>query len=211
MKKLFTNDKFFLAMVIIAVIGRLLYCIDNLLYWPEYITSALICFLSVLCVVGLYVSYQKHAKNVMKGLAGALFMSVLTNYIVVFLPLSEEITLDDILGLICMFLAFVLFLNHFVINSDHKARPGNIKLSQWCTLLIAVLTVADTVFWLQYVSIGLDAILNIASFIGVICEFATLVCVESRLDAYRLDREKAGWTEEKGYPEGYIHESQKNK
>jgi len=29
------------------------------------------------------------------------------------------------------------------------------------------------------------------------------VCVESRLDAYRLDRETAGWSEEKGYPEGY--------
>jgi len=38
---------------------------------------------------------------------------------------------------------------------------------------------------------------------------AAIVCVESRLDAYRLDREEAGWTEEKGYPEGYVHEHQK--
>jgi len=46
---------------------------------------------------------------------------------------------------------------------------------------------------------------------GFACMTATIVCVESHLDAYRIDREAAGWTEEAGYPEGYVHEYQKRK
>jgi len=51
-------------------------------------------------------------------------------------------------------------------------------------------------------------IIDVVGFTGMI---AAIVCVESRLDAYRLDREAAGWTEEAGYPEGYVHEYEKNK
>jgi len=50
---------------------------------------------------------------------------------------------------------------------------------------------------------------SIFDIIGFIGTALVVVCVESRLDAYRLDREAAGWTEEKGYPEGYVHEYEK--
>lgn len=60
-----------------------------------------------------------------------------------------------------------------------------------------------------------DGVLNsgisVVNIVTLLAVCGVIVCVESRLDAYRLNREKAGWTEETGYPEGYRHEYEKEK
>ena len=56
---------------------------------------------------------------------------------------------------------------------------------------------------------AVDYISTIADGIIFILTFVLICCVESRLDAYRIDRENAGWTEDNGYPEGSVHEYQK--
>jgi len=68
------------------------------------------------------------------------------------------------------------------------------------SLIFTILTYDETV--LCYIA-------DVIGMLSYSCMVAAIVCVESRLDAYRLDREAAGWTEEKGYPEGYVHEYEK--
>jgi len=79
-----------------------------------------------------------------------------------------------------------------------------------CALLSVSFLVWD-IIWACVCGNTLDAVSSISLALGFIGLFATIVCVESRLDAYRLDREAAGWTEEAGYPEGYVHEYEKKK
>ena len=53
----------------------------------------------------------------------------------------------------------------------------------------------------QFIFHVMGLLIDVIGFIGMT---SVVVCVESRLDAYRMDREAAGWTEERGYPEGYV-------
>jgi len=209
MKKLFTNDKFFLAAVIIAIAGSLLFCIYGLIYTPENYMGMSIIFISALCVLGLYISYKKHSKNVMKPLMGALLMSLVICQISFF---SQTYSVFDLFfNIICLLMAIILFLNHLVINSSRQASPSSIRTNQSCALLFAVTYFVWVALWVPMAVNGLGRVLYAVFAVSVLCTLLTVVCVESRLDAYRLDREAAGWTEEAGYPEGYVHEYERNK
>jgi len=161
----------------------------------------------VLCVIFLYVSYRKHSKNTMKGLMGALLGAQMITAIQY---LSDITTLVECICVpafaIC---SGLLFVNHFIINSDHHANPKMIFMNQ---ILVGLLFLADAV-WLISWGVSLHSavmwVTVVLDVIGSLGMTAIIVCVESRLDAYRLNREAAGWTEKMGYPEGYVHEYQK--
>lgn len=206
MKKLFTSDKFFLTGTILGVIGVLLYAITAVISSPENYGKLILMAVDVTCTIGLYVSYKKHNKNVMKYLIGFKLMEILSQVIDGSFPLNLDDKYVAALSIINVIIVIALCINHFVINSDHHSRSGNILINQ--VLLFAYLIVA--------IAFGIPTISDmksILSFIILVCgcfgNMAVIVCVESRLDAYRLDREAAGWTEEAGYPEGYVHEYEK--
>jgi len=207
LKKLFTSDKFFLIMVLCGILGGLAYAAIAIFAWNYAIQSQLVLLLRLVCVLALYISYKKHSKNVMKGMLGALLMAQMITAILYF----SEITIaaDNICVPIYVILSALLFINHFVINSNRKASPVMITINQ---IVILLLTVNNTVWGVTWIIAFPNAITFFSS-IAVIIGFAgmasVIVCVESRLDAYRLDREAAGWTEEKGYPKGYVHEYEK--
>lgn len=107
-----------------------------------------------------------------------------------------------------VFLA-ILFINHFIINSVHHSKPVNIRINQIAALLYFVDCLAWDITWALSFPLGIETVGACIECISCTGLIATIVSVESRLDAYRIDREKAGWTEEKGYPEGYVHEYEK--
>ncbi len=208
MKKIFTNDKFFLAAVLFAVLGNGIYAILALCATEFALSSPIIGqLIRVLCAIFLYSSYKKHSKNVMKGLMGAMLMAQL---ILSIDYLSQKtLPIDGVCMPVVVVLSALLFINHFIINSDHHSSPAMVRLNQ----IIAVLLIVNEIVWSgTWVAVSFSplyliaAIMGILGFIGFV---GAVVCVESRLDAYRLERENAGWTEEKGYPENYVHEYEK--
>ncbi len=205
MKKLFTNDKFFLAMVLCAVIGEGLYSVLSLVNSFSLISSVVPMMIRVLCVVFLYSSYRKHSKNVMKGLMGALLMAQVLNAITLFGFGNSSVFLTAT-RIAFLVLNLALFINHFIINSDHHSSSKNVTLNQVIVILLAVLNTVRVIYLMTFLPGTLSVIRFACDIIGYIGMTAIVVCVESRLDAYRLDREAAGWTEEKGYPENYIHQ-----
>ena len=205
MKKLFTNDKFFEAVSIIVVLSGI-FCMNECLVFKEgYLKDCIIMLFAVFCVIALYVSYKEHSKNVMKGLMGSILAIGVTDSV------SRIGTATDTLGKICcgayVLLAFFIFVNHFVINSEHHSSPVCVLLNQIAAILISV----DIAIWrisgfknCSGIWDTAENVFFIVLFTGII---VFLVCVESRLDSFRSNREEAGWSEEKGYPENYVHES----
>jgi len=208
MKKIFTNDKFFFAMVLCAVIGEGIFAMISIFAWNDTNPSRIILLMRLICVVVLYISYKRHSKNVMKGMMGALLMAqLITSILLVSYSQPFEAFINSILGVV---INASMFVNHFIINSDRKASPSMIKINQILWAMLFVINTAGDIMWtaaspeVPYIIIAF--IIDIIGFAGM---SAVVVCIESRLDAYRLDREAAGWTEEKGYPEGYVHEYEK--
>jgi len=211
MKKLFTNDKFFLVTVLTGVIGRILHAIGLLIFWPDYAISGVGSLIGCLCMAVLYVSYKKHSKNVMKGLMGAVLMSSLL-YAVSMVPVSEKyIVADRVCTYINLALVAFLFVNHYIINSDRHSRSANIMMNKLCVFVLAINSVIWCLVWVTYPIYFWNVAFQLMDAIAAPCLLVSIISIESRLDAYKLDREAAGWTEEKGYPEGYMHEYEKTK
>jgi len=208
MKKLFTNGKFFLAVTVIAALSQLIFFVGFL---PRlgFGLITFIPFAQVVCEIVLYVSFKKHSKNVMKGMMGAMLMLIMldaSRYLQ-----GNEMIIDTVLDIIYFGLVVFLFINHFVINSTRLSSKINILANQIAVVLIAITVLVLEIVAFPLYSMTIDYLFSILTIISFAGFAALVVCVESRLDAYRLDREAAGWTEEAGYPEGYVHEYQKNK
>jgi len=210
MKKMFTSDKFFLAMVLCAVVCNVIYTVLSIVVYNRAVGPKLQLLLRILCVVCLYVSYCRHSKNVMKGLMGALLMAQLTTATNMLSNMSTIFPINKFTVPVFAGLSLLLLINHLIINSDRHSSPVMIRINQ----VLLILLVVNQAIWSTYIILSdfsaLCLIRQICNFVGFTGMHAVVVCVESRLDAYRLDREAAGWTEEKGYPEGYVHEYEKN-
>ncbi len=204
MSKLMTSDKFFVATIIVAVAAEILYAIFvslpsfGICYMPTAIT-----LLSIVCLqLALFISYREHSKNAMKGLMGALLMAffvmshsylAMTGYTLVF-------------GCLYALALCLLLINHFVLNSDRRANPKYIKLNQTILAIIPIIVLVWGLFDIFFNFSGNTILVVLVRLISICAALSMIVCVESRLDAYRLRREDGGWTEEEGYPEEYDRE-----
>lgn len=214
MKKLFTNDGFFSFVVIVGCIGAILYSLGCFLFWTDilsstYVSAAIFMLFNGAFSLILLVSYKKHQKNLMKAVMGALLMSSFATICTLTFPVVYTFTLDLVCCFAILALTLIVLINHFIINADHHSKEANVRLNQLCALLIAIVAVVWALGWIPYLDSTVAIIFQFFSSIAVLCMEAAIVCVESRLDEYRLDRESAGWTEEKGYPEGYVHQNKK--
>lgn len=210
MKKLFTSDRFFQIVTIMGVvgaaIGALYYCIP--MFETFDLSAAFILAFQCPCTLCLYISYKKHDKNIMKGMLAALLTNMLINPVC---WLDTTYVLDFVFGIISIVLNLSLFINHFIINAQHHSMPLNIRINQLIVLLDFVLYVVWDFAWIFTNPFGVSTIGAVVEIVGTVGIMSTIVCVESRLDAYRINREACGWTEEKGYPDGYVHEYERNK
>jgi len=206
MKKLFLNKKFFLVCVILAVVGQVYRAIQQMSI-PEPNLSVTLCMLAFgICEIVLYSSFKNHEKNLMKGIMGALLMG---HFVLGTTWLGAGSAVDVVFGLIYIVVVACILINHFMIAADRHSMIASIKLNQVLVIIGFVCVFAwDVVGCCAAFSAGavVDYLLDIVALFGV---FASIVCVETMLDSFKSDREAAGWTEEKGYPEGYVHQKDK--
>ncbi len=195
MKKLFNSDRFFLAVTIIGAADFALATLIGILSYPGYLSVGLMVGMVVLglCLIFLHTSYRKHSKNVMKGLLGALLMAGLIFAIecvdadALILPVDKACAPLNIILTVC------LFINHFIINSDHHSSPTMVRLNQILCLLLALVWIVWNVVWACVLPDFSVVIATFAIAVGKVCIYAAIVCVESRLDAYRIEREAKGY------------------
>ncbi len=155
----------------------------------------------ILCVIFLYIAYQKHNKNVQKGLLGAVLMWNLYdefNFVVGNMVFTSDLFAQYnkscepeyiILCTINVILFGFLFANHFIINSDHHSRPVNIFINQLLVIAIAVITIVSLSFpvvWDNEFSVILEAV---SWHIGQVASIMMIASYESVFDAYRINRE----------------------
>jgi len=176
----------------------------------------------VFCIIFLYRAFIHHNKNVQKGLLGAVLMWYLfdnINYYLNGILLNKDTfpaynnvpgLIYVIFNLIIALLFLCLFINHFIINSDHHSRPINIFINQLLVIVISILSISTIPASCILLS-GRTWILieEITWATGLPALVFLVASYETRLDAYKTNREVAGWTEEKGYPDGYVHEYEK--
>jgi len=206
MKKLFTNDNFFGAMVVFAVIGEILGY--TLVFNMVALATVIHVMVSVVCVVALYTSYKNHSKNVMKAMMSALLMAQLLSAIDF---ISDPVSAGYIAyAVVFSVLSAFLFVDHIIINSVHHSSPAMVRLNQIIVIMLIILNTVWQCVALYALPIPVYIAAGVLDIFGFAGMMLSVICVESRLDAYRLDREAAGWTEEAGYPEGYVHEYEKN-
>ncbi len=192
MKKVFTNDRFFLAVTLCAVIGCAAYLLSLLsLSLTDYFVTQIPTLIRALCVIFLYSSYKKHSKNVMKGLMGALLMVQLITAISTLSALYQPG--EGIFAGIYLAVSLLLFINHFIINSDHHSKPGMIKLNQYLCVAYLLDIVAWNILWIVADQSVLNIICCFFDVIYIVGMASSIVCVESRLDAYRIEREAKGY------------------
>jgi len=199
-EKLYTNDLFFKVVSIVAFVLTLVTSVINLVFYDGYNILVFLDIINCVCIATLYISYVKHSKNIMKGVMGCVLMEM---FIQSSLILFDEY---EILEIFYFVLTGILMINHFIINGDHHSSPFHVYVNQIVVVLIACITLCIFLTILPSEPDLYAKLNDIAMCIGQCCSFAAIVCVESRLDAYRIDRENAGWTKESGYPEGYVHQ-----
>jgi len=172
-----------------------------------YLNYGLTHIVYALCLIVLLATYRKHNKNVMKAMMGALLMTLVLDS---FSYLQSFRAFDITFAFIYMIIAIGLFINHMLINGTHHPTQAKVRVNQ---ILVILLAIAHIVWFIYPLSNFINDTYMTISFVGYVfgyvCMAIAIICVESRLDAYRLDREAAGWTEENGYPKDYVHEYQK--
>lgn len=155
----------------------------------------------ILCVIFLYIAYRRHNKNVQKGLLGAVLMWNLYdefNFVVGNMVFASDLFTQYnkscepeyvILCTVNVILFGFLFVNHFIINSDHHSRPVNIFINQLLVIAIAVITIVSLSFpvvWRNDFSVILEAV---SWHIGQVVSIMMIASYESVFDAYRIKRE----------------------
>jgi len=197
LEKFFTNDGLFLVTTLICVISNVI----SVLYGSTFDFDAYMLqqyvwiILECACIFGLYVSYIKHAKNIMKCLMGALLMELI-------LDATYELGFS-IFGNVYFCLMLALAINHIVINGDHYASNGKVYINQ----IIALLLIANYTIWcisdIKYCVEDFDIYFLLIDWLCFGSTIVSILYIESRLDKFRNERQDAGWTAEKGYPEDY--------
>ena len=200
---IFSNDKLFLAFSAVDVaIGLFM---GVLCFINKDIDFVIVPFIAVLALC-LYLSYKDHQKNVMKGLMGASLMWLFaeeTEYVKAIAFYDKDYytaafgdQYKTFLGvkIITVILIFSVFVFHFLINSEHHSSPFEVGANKFLSIAIAAAYAADMVF--TGVCTGKFATIMVCYCLFKIFLMLMVVCVEAKLDIFRLKREENGWTEE---------------
>ena len=196
--RLYTNDALFKILTIITVVAMAVSCIwliPNHLFMDTFfqLSQAIVFFF-------LYYSYQEHDKNLMKALIG-LSLGLLLSYFASGSLMTDLSRSPLALVRPAMFvIVLAIVIIHFIINADHHSSPKLILANQLLLLAGMILMLIFTVCICTMMPPSLPFLEKFACFfngLSYVCACAVIVCIESRLDAYRIKREADGWTPEK--------------
>lgn len=158
-----------------------------------------------LCILFLFISFRKHNKNVQKGLFGAVLMYYLYDEItllfgnIIFSEAgrvqysTKEGTLYIVCNIITLVLYIALFINHFLINSDHHSKSVSVLFNLIIAIIFIAVSVLGIVFQLTVFKEAIYfALESISWHLGIILFVIMIVCYESLIDKYKVRREEFG-------------------
>lgn len=152
----------------------------------------------------LWRAYKKHDKNVMKGLLGVILTLALCNELCYLygyyqIKLSLIVEKTPVLGtafgaieFVFIALQVLIFLGHFFINADHHSTPALVHLNQVCLVMLLAVIVVQEVFSMAALG-GYGTAELFGQIFWCLLElgvFTTVICIESKLDAFRIAREQ---------------------
>jgi len=194
---IFLNDEWFAAFTaVMAVTGALEAVLCFTSHSSEFVMVPFAAFLGVL----LFLSYKRHEKNVMKGLIGAELMWMLYEEVsfcclVVFegkadftASLGKLYPFFSSLKVVNVFAVLLIFLLHFRINAEHRSRPVEIRINQVLNFVMVLCYVLDILTQLFFGEITAS---QIVLMVFKIFLMLMVISIESRLDEYRIIKEKS--------------------
>lgn len=203
-QKFYEKDLVFLLFTILTIVMGVVSTALSIAH--QKADFVLVPLITIIAIV-LYRSYKTHNKNVMKGLMGSVLMWLVvqdTSFMVEVFKNGQAAfvsSVDNLYGLfvvirvVCVLVTLGIFALHFVINSDHKSNPLFIELNQTLQLFLICLYMADII--VSAMALGYISIELVAFFIFKAGLMNMVICIESKLDAYRIIREAKGWKEKK--------------
>jgi len=141
--------------------------------------------INLLFVCGILISYKKHEKNIMKTLFGAVMsgriismMQYVSNSIEKFGEYPERA-----LAILPLIFYILLLVNHLILGYGHKASPDRVSINR----VVGFLIIVTTAVW-NFAT--LDSIFLIIMWILFeIVIVIEILCIETKVDAYKIIRE----------------------
>jgi len=187
LKRIFTNDTFFALTTWCTMVLTIPFVIVVFFSYTDKIIlmSALIRMTTVVCLAVGYIAYRKHSKNVMKGMIGATLMG----YIIMIYTSFFAYENDILISAITVIFMIIFMVNHYIINSKHHSNPRRVGINQILGLFFAIVLCIEAALLVPDCVNKADTIVQILMCIAQPCAIFCIICIESRIDAYKINRE----------------------
>ena len=191
---IFTKSKLLIVSGIFSVAGYAFLAVTSL------ITGAPL-FANYLIIAGLLalllICYKKGETSCQKALAGAILCILMYAYWVIISGMyGEGSTGVKVLEIFMTVFLTVIFLNHLLLQIDHKGDGKVILVSQLMLVIAIVWQFAEMIA--QILSGG--QYYDIINSFSLLCAVTMITCMESRIQKYKARRSAAmkegRWTEE---------------
>jgi len=196
---IFLNNRWFTAFTIIMFIAGMVELV--LCFTTKSVDYIMVPFVAVLGVI-MYGSYRAHDKNVMKGLMGAELMWMLSSEVAITCTLmvtgkdafkaglGSGYSFFVVIEMIALLTMLFIFALHFMINSQRESSPTEIWLNQLLNVFLIVIYLVITILLLAFDYLSASMIVLM---IFKVALMLMVISIESRLDEYRIRRERRGW------------------
>ena len=197
LRKIFSNDLLFTissALTVFTMLASCVYFIPHGIVVNVFYNLALAAAFAV-----MYFSFRSHSKNVMKGIIGlslGLILSYIATSFILFFADPSVTYLPFSVAAFPLYIAVTVI--HLLINSSHHSSPRLVLANQILLLILIILSVVLPIIGYntpEYLQGGKTFFLYCGTYAYTFTAI-TILCIETRLDVYRTEREANGWTEE---------------
>ena len=200
-QKFFANDR---TMVVSFIIALICFIGATVFSFNVGLSMVVTNGLQLVFIIVLIWAFVKHEATIMHTVIGASLIVYIISDItaiigdVSLVSFTGSIGIAYAISIIDAVLFVILFINHLAINSAHKSVNGKILFNQIIIIILAAYQIATMVILL--VSGYTDALSAVFIPLAKVFLFAMIVCIESKLNAYKLIREECQangtWTDE---------------
>lgn len=197
-KNIFNNSK---VLLVSCIIGCACFIVAGALYIGDYglFSYSFPLFCVALVLISLFVSYKNGETNCQKSLMGALLFYLFADNLDMFATSLDYNGISNVITIrtgISVVLAFIIFYNYLVAQSDHIGIKRNIIISQ---ITIFAMFIFFIVSFVQTLKAGVLAS-DIFFYVAQISTYIMIVCIETKVQIYKGIRMKlkseGAWNDE---------------
>lgn len=193
-EKIFMNSKVMIISGILSIVGYFaLACISVITsahLTEQYLILATLSALLMICYTKGETSCQKALTGAIMGVLTYAYWSIMAGFI------EAEKNAIGYLELFMTILLTIMFINHLLLQIDHKGNAKIINASRIMLVIAIALQIAETLTQIIY-NQAYYMILNSFSLLSVV---TMITCIESRVHKYKTIRsaamENGTWSEE---------------